>query len=158
MKALPRAPKIWIWTSKIMHDLWLNAVFCQIKNKKLLPPSVQSYSPLYNSSYCNRAPSHTPLINTAWSQTWSDSGRLTITAGSFDRIKFVFQSPLLAFKCNTLQVGSVHKRKKLLKISQHCQFKMNNVTRLFFPLSTKKKLLRSFIYFLKFTVWSNFSI
>ena len=34
MKTLPsfvRAPKIWIWTSKIMPDLWFSAVFCQIK-------------------------------------------------------------------------------------------------------------------------------
>ena len=32
-----RAPKIWIWTSKIMPDLWLSAVFCQIKKKSLHP-------------------------------------------------------------------------------------------------------------------------
>ena len=34
MKTLP---KIWIWTSKIMPDLWLSAVFCQIKKKSLHP-------------------------------------------------------------------------------------------------------------------------
>ena len=26
-----RVPKIWIWTSKIMPDLWFRAVFCQLK-------------------------------------------------------------------------------------------------------------------------------
>ena len=41
------APKIWIWTSKIMPDLWLSAVFCQIK-KKSLHPTVR---PLY-CVYC----------------------------------------------------------------------------------------------------------
>ena len=29
--------KIWIWTSKIMPELWLSAVFCQIKKKSLHP-------------------------------------------------------------------------------------------------------------------------
>ena len=42
MKTLPRvrrralharAPKIWIWTSKIRPDLWLSADFCQTKKK-----------------------------------------------------------------------------------------------------------------------------
>ena len=32
-----RALKIWIWTSKIMPDLWLSAVFCQTKKKSLHP-------------------------------------------------------------------------------------------------------------------------
>ena len=30
----PRMPKIWIWTFKIMPDLWLSAAFCQT-NKKI---------------------------------------------------------------------------------------------------------------------------
>ena len=32
-----RVPKIWIWTSKIMPDLWFRAVFCQLKKKSLHP-------------------------------------------------------------------------------------------------------------------------
>ena len=36
-KTLPRAPKIWIWTSQIMLDLWLSAVFCQTQKKSLHP-------------------------------------------------------------------------------------------------------------------------
>ena len=32
-----RVPKIWIWTSKIMPDLKLSAVFCQIKKESLHP-------------------------------------------------------------------------------------------------------------------------
>ena len=32
--------KIWIWISKIMPDLWLSAVFCQIK-QKITPPYCQ---------------------------------------------------------------------------------------------------------------------
>ena len=32
-----RVPKIWIWTSKIMSDLCLSAVFCQTQ-KKITPP------------------------------------------------------------------------------------------------------------------------
>ena len=37
-------PNIWIWTSKIMPDLWLSAaVFCQINNnKKSLHPTVDT--------------------------------------------------------------------------------------------------------------------
>ena len=37
LKTLPCVPKIWIWTSKIIPDLWLSAVFCQIKQKSLHP-------------------------------------------------------------------------------------------------------------------------
>ena len=32
------APKFWIWTSKIMHDLWLVDLFCLIKKKFQPPP------------------------------------------------------------------------------------------------------------------------
>ena len=32
------ALQFWIWTSKIIPDLWLSAVFCPI-NKKITPPS-----------------------------------------------------------------------------------------------------------------------
>ena len=33
-----RAPNFWIWTPKIIPDLWLNAVFCPIKkNLSTLP-------------------------------------------------------------------------------------------------------------------------
>ena len=39
------APKIWIWTSKIMPHLWLSAIFYQIK-KKSLHPIVEE--PTYN--------------------------------------------------------------------------------------------------------------
>ena len=30
-------PKIWIWTSKIIPDLWFSAVFCLIKKIKITP-------------------------------------------------------------------------------------------------------------------------
>ena len=32
------AAKIWIWTYKIMLDLWLSAVFCTIKKIQITPP------------------------------------------------------------------------------------------------------------------------
>ena len=38
MKTLTRVPKFWIWTSKIMPDLWLLALFCPIKKKFHTPP------------------------------------------------------------------------------------------------------------------------
>ena len=31
-------PKLWIWTSKIMPDLWLLDLFCPIKKKNHTPP------------------------------------------------------------------------------------------------------------------------
>ena len=36
-----RMPKLWIWTSKIMPDLWLLDVFCPIKKNSTLHPSAQ---------------------------------------------------------------------------------------------------------------------
>ena len=33
-----QAPKFWIWTSKIMPDLWLVDLFCPIKKKFHTPP------------------------------------------------------------------------------------------------------------------------
>ena len=49
----PRAPvpKIWIWTAKIMPDLWLSADFCQIKKKSLHPNTHYTVQPsrlIYN--------------------------------------------------------------------------------------------------------------
>ena len=38
MKTLTRVPKLRIWTSKIMPDLWLLALFCPIKKKFHTPP------------------------------------------------------------------------------------------------------------------------
>ena len=38
----PRALKFWIWTSKIMPDLWLVALFCPIKKNSTLHPNVQA--------------------------------------------------------------------------------------------------------------------
>ena len=35
-QCVPCVPKIWNWTSKIMPDLWLSAIFCEIK--KITPP------------------------------------------------------------------------------------------------------------------------
>ena len=41
MKTLPLVPKILIWTSKIIPDLQLSAVFCPIKKIKSLHPNPQ---------------------------------------------------------------------------------------------------------------------
>ena len=54
-----RTPKIGIWTSKIMTDLWLSAVFCQIKKKKITPPCCWVRSPIlphlsYTTGYKRR--------------------------------------------------------------------------------------------------------
>ena len=46
----PSMPKIWIWTFKIMPDLWLSAVFCPSKKKKSLHPTVYDSSPLVISN------------------------------------------------------------------------------------------------------------
>ena len=46
MKTLTRllalVPKFWIWTSKIMGDLWLVDLFCPIKKISTLNPIVRS--------------------------------------------------------------------------------------------------------------------
>ena len=60
------ALKIWIWTSKIMPDLWLSAVFCRTK-KKITPPYVYSlYSPpyctLYSPPYCTLYTLHPTVL------------------------------------------------------------------------------------------------
>ena len=62
------ALKIWIWTSKIMPDLWLSAVFCRTK-KKITPPYVYSlYSPpyctLYSPPYCTLYTLHPTVLYT----------------------------------------------------------------------------------------------
>ena len=48
MKTLTRAPKFGIWTSKIMPDLWFDALFCPIKKKFQTPP----YCTMYNQWMC----------------------------------------------------------------------------------------------------------
>ena len=53
MKILPRirrrTPKIWIWTFKIMPDLWLSAVFYQIK--KITPPYCIWYTDSWSQNH-----------------------------------------------------------------------------------------------------------
>ena len=41
-QCVPCVPKIWNWTSKIMPDLWLSAIFCQIKK---ITPSYCTFFP-----------------------------------------------------------------------------------------------------------------
>ena len=59
-KTLPRmhqrALEIWIWTFKIIPDLWLSAIFCPIKKIKITPPywsmwSSQSFQPKLRYSH-----------------------------------------------------------------------------------------------------------
>ena len=47
MRMRQRALKIWIWTFKIIPDLWLSAIFCPIKKIKITPPywSSQLFQP-----------------------------------------------------------------------------------------------------------------
>ena len=67
MKTL--APEIWFWTSKIMPDLWLSDVFCQIQKKKITPPYFMCtwYEYEYNHSACKAtthgAFAHHPLAS-----------------------------------------------------------------------------------------------
>ena len=47
------APKIWIWTSKIMPDVWLSSVFCPIKKINITPPYyLVGQNPQINQGVC----------------------------------------------------------------------------------------------------------
>ena len=76
-------PKIWIWTSKIITDLWLSAVFCLIKKIKITPPyctvqthtaqctvqahTVQYRDILHRTDTCCTVQAHTVLHSTGTS-------------------------------------------------------------------------------------------
>ena len=56
-----RAPKLWIWTSKIMPDLWLVDLFCPIKKNSTLHPTIH-YTNIGSIQYSTIFNKHIPAV------------------------------------------------------------------------------------------------
>ena len=76
-----RAPKFRIWTSKIMLDLWLGALFCPIKKKFHTPPYCPGVKKFANLSRCqsclltcpvSRCPLTCPGVKLSTNLSWCE--------------------------------------------------------------------------------------